>query len=199
MNQIEIQNFRCFLKPGPLALRPLTFLVGENSTGKSSFLAAVRLAWGLGNAVPPLDFNEEPFLLGAFDQIAHFRGGRAGRAQSFELGFSESKRILAQRRSKKSRSRLPARPLVWHRARFERAGSHPAIVQQTIESGDYRLKVTLPPGDKLAQVSVQIAGDTRLSFEIDDPYIRVRDDSQIDWTFVQYLLATRKRGGRGKA
>ena len=41
LEQIEIQNFRCFpsLK---VELRPLTVLIGTNNTGKSAFLDAVR-------------------------------------------------------------------------------------------------------------------------------------------------------------
>jgi hypothetical protein len=31
-------------------------------------------------------FNQEPFLLGSYDQIATFRGGRAGRVKSFTIG-----------------------------------------------------------------------------------------------------------------
>jgi hypothetical protein len=61
-------------------------LVGENSTGKSTFLA--MLAHVSGFAFPSLrpSFNEEPFKLGTYDSIATFKGGRFGRAHEFSLG-----------------------------------------------------------------------------------------------------------------
>ncbi|HKQ98167.1 MAG TPA: AAA family ATPase [Candidatus Polarisedimenticolia bacterium] len=87
MRSLIVENVRCFhtLQTAPLA--PLTFLVGENSSGKSTFLALVRVAWEVASGGGSVDFNEEPFLLGAFDQIATYRGGRGGRAKSFSVGF----------------------------------------------------------------------------------------------------------------
>lgn len=41
----------------------------------------------------PPDFNEEPFLLGSFDELVNFRGGRAGRAQEFMIGSQYTRRI----------------------------------------------------------------------------------------------------------
>ena len=71
-------------------LAPLTLLVGENSTGKTSFMVAVRALLDLlyGHRVP--DFKEEPYDLGSFDDIAHYRGGRGGRADTFKIGFDST-------------------------------------------------------------------------------------------------------------
>lgn len=38
MKSIRLKNYKCFEDTGLLALKPLTFLVGSNSSGKSSFL-----------------------------------------------------------------------------------------------------------------------------------------------------------------
>lgn len=38
MNSVRLQNFRCFEDTGTIELKPLMFLVGANSSGKSSFL-----------------------------------------------------------------------------------------------------------------------------------------------------------------
>lgn len=38
MESIRLKNYKCFEDTGLLALKPLTFLVGSNSSGKSSFL-----------------------------------------------------------------------------------------------------------------------------------------------------------------
>ena len=85
MDTLILEDFRCFAGRNEIPIRPLTLLVGENSTGKTSFLAAVRAAHDLRSGTA-LDFNREPFRLGSYDQIANYRGGRAGRARSFAIG-----------------------------------------------------------------------------------------------------------------
>ena len=52
MNEISIENFRCFHEKQTARLAPLTLLVGENSTGKTSFLAMVRALWEIAYNVP---------------------------------------------------------------------------------------------------------------------------------------------------
>lgn len=70
-------------------IRPLTLLVGENSSGKSTFLALCQIASSVTNGfAQEFPFNEPPFSLGAYDQIASYRGGSAGRAKSFSIGVS---------------------------------------------------------------------------------------------------------------
>ena len=70
-------------------MAPLTLLVGENSTGKTSFLAMIRALWDVAYDHEVPDFKEDPYDLGSFDEIAHHRGGRAGRAETFEAGFTD--------------------------------------------------------------------------------------------------------------
>ena len=66
-------------------MAPLTLLVGENSTGKTSFLAMVRALREVAFESTIPDFREPPFDLGTFSEIVHnrVRGG----AESFEGGF----------------------------------------------------------------------------------------------------------------
>ncbi len=90
MDKLILQDVRCFRGRHELPLAPLTILVGENSTGKSTVLSAARLAWDIGNGVASPDFNEEPFDWGAYDQIAYTGGGRSGRAKTFVIGFEAS-------------------------------------------------------------------------------------------------------------
>ena len=45
MDQITLKNFRCFREKQTARLAPLTLLVGENSTGKTSFMAMIRALW----------------------------------------------------------------------------------------------------------------------------------------------------------
>ena len=42
MDKITLKNYRCFREEQTARLAPLTLLVGENSTGKTSFLAMIR-------------------------------------------------------------------------------------------------------------------------------------------------------------
>jgi predicted ATPase len=91
MDRIFFENVRCFAARQEVRLAPLTVLVGENSSGKSTFLALVRLAWDLVSAKGTVgfpDFNEEPFQLGAFDQIVS-RASRSER-RTFIIGIGGS-------------------------------------------------------------------------------------------------------------
>ena len=87
MDSITLRNFRCFRQEQTARLAPLTLLVGENSTGKTSFLAMIRALWDLALRQRLPDFKEDPYDLGSFDEIAHYRGGRGSRADTFAAGF----------------------------------------------------------------------------------------------------------------
>ncbi len=87
MDQITLKNFRCFSEQQTARMAPLTLLVGENSTGKTSFLAMVRALWDVASLRVP-DFKEDPYDLGSFDEIAHHRGTRGGQAPTFQAGFN---------------------------------------------------------------------------------------------------------------
>ena len=89
LREITLRDFRCFRERQAVPLAPLTLLVGENSTGKTSFLAAVQAVWDAAHGSGEPDFREPPYDLGAFPEIAHRRGGRANGADSFSLGFKE--------------------------------------------------------------------------------------------------------------
>ena len=60
-------------------------------------MAMIRALWEVAynHSVP--DFKEEPYDLGSFAEIAHHRGGRGGRADSFEAGFHIGKREALDR------------------------------------------------------------------------------------------------------
>ena len=92
IDSVTLENFRCFREKQTVRLAPLTLLVGENSTGKTSFLALVQvlaeLVVGQGWFAVP-DFKKAPFDLGAFDDVVHDRG-QGGRAPSFSAGFGGS-------------------------------------------------------------------------------------------------------------
>ena len=87
MKRIWLENYRCFRERQEARLAPLTLLVGDNSTGKTSFLAMIRALWDVAYRQRVPNFKEEPYDLGSYQEIAHFRGGRRGPAASFTSGF----------------------------------------------------------------------------------------------------------------
>jgi predicted ATPase len=194
VDTLTIRNFKCFLATGDVPLRPLTVLVGENSTGKSSFLAAARLAWDLAHSQRRVDFNEEPFLLGAFDQIAHFRGGRAGRAQTFEIGFTTRlprRRIYAQ-------NNIPRDATVYYGAEFRQTGSHPVIQKQVLRCGEYHFTVEFPEDGTRPKLVIRVgARPVSRSVDEEDFPLRVSPDAPVDWQYVLFSVPElRERGGR---
>ena len=98
MDQITIKNFRCFRDKQTARLAPLTLLVGENSTGKTSFMALIRALWDVAYRQKDPDFKKEPYDLGSFDEIAHHRG-RGSRADTFEAGFAFTPQISSDTES----------------------------------------------------------------------------------------------------
>ena len=88
MDSITLKNYRCFAGEQTARLAPLTLLVGENSTGKTSFLAMVRALWDAAFNYELPNFRESPYDLGAFEDIVHNSGGTRGKLpDSFEAGF----------------------------------------------------------------------------------------------------------------
>ena len=84
MHAITIENLRCFREKQTARLAPLTLLVGENSTGKTSFLALLRALDDIVHGAMP-DFKRPPYDLGSFEEIVHNRGSRGGRAETFSV------------------------------------------------------------------------------------------------------------------
>ena len=138
METLILEDFRCFAGRNEAPMRPLTLLVGENSTGKTSFLAAVRAATNLIFSVTP-DFNEEPFRLGSYDQIANFRGGRAGRAKSFTIG---QQYLTEQPRISRKRSPASNEPLRLE-VRFRSAKSQPTVSALDVASDEHRFHLDM--------------------------------------------------------
>lgn len=85
MKEITLENFRCFHTKQSAHLAPLTLLVGENSTGKTSFLAAIRALWDCIYGQRNPNFRASPFDLGDFDDVSHRRSERSRSASEFEI------------------------------------------------------------------------------------------------------------------
>ena len=127
MDEVTIENFRCFRDRQTARLAPLTLLVGENGTGKTSFMALVRALWEIkfANELVP-DFKKDPYDLGSFHEIAHRRGARGGKATYF----------LAGARDKQGEDGTP-----WSvEARFESGKTGPEVRRLLTEHGPTKLE-----------------------------------------------------------
>ncbi len=89
LQQVSIEKFRCFGDKQTVTLAPITLLVGENSTGKTSFMAFLRAMSDIAFKGVNPNFKQ-PYDLGSFDEIAHHRGSRGSRAESFFGGLKAS-------------------------------------------------------------------------------------------------------------
>ncbi|MBM3333709.1 DUF3696 domain-containing protein [Candidatus Sumerlaeota bacterium] len=162
MERIIIEGVRCFQRRQSASLKPVTILIGENSTGKTTFLALVRIAWDLraGNFAP--DFNEEPFELGAYDQIASYRGGKEGCARTFTI------------ESEAPFSDYAGGPYaVTVCAEFGSRGSQPNLETWRMQVGQYGLKADYGSGtNELALIIFTPSGSFSEKLEIGDDLFR---------------------------
>lgn len=85
---IVVEHVRTFDSEQRIPIRPLTILLGENSSGKSSLLALISAILDPVRFPTRPAFNEPPYSLGTFDTIATYKGGRYGRATQFCIGFT---------------------------------------------------------------------------------------------------------------
>ena len=127
MDSVTMENFRCFRERQTVPLAPLTLLVGENSTGKTSFLAMLRILSELHDGATSADFKEPPYDLGSFDEIAHNRSGRDGRADEFTIGFE---------REAKPRRRRDTPDQFHGLYTFRKNGSAPELFRRALCAGE---------------------------------------------------------------
>ena len=90
MDSVTLKNYRCFREEQTARLAPLTLLVGENSTGKTSFLAILRALWEVAVTEVVPDFRRPPYDLGAFSEIVYNDSSRTGQPDTFYAGFRDS-------------------------------------------------------------------------------------------------------------
>lgn len=84
ITQFTMEEVRCFAERQTLEIRPLTFLVGENSTGKTTALACFHVLANFlrGGGV---DFNSDPYSMGTFKDIVR---NNKKTEKNFKLGFT---------------------------------------------------------------------------------------------------------------
>lgn len=84
ITQFTMEEVRCFAERQQFEIRPLTFLVGENSSGKTTALACFQV---LANYINDgeVDFNSQPYSMGIFRDIVR---NSKKKEKSFKLGFT---------------------------------------------------------------------------------------------------------------
>ena len=189
MCQIFFEGVRCFYDLQTCPIKPITLLVGENSTGKTTFLALTRIAWDIVQGDLSQDlFNEEPFMLGSYDQIASYRGGRAGRAKSFIIGaqikikldfdqfpsnlFANSAKITAHFYKQDSELRLNE----WL---FE-CGNFYLIAKRSVEESRFDINIKIPSGFQKLPSLLPNQVNARLISELRSLYTRDSHGDEIE-------------------
>lgn len=143
--KLIMENVRCFAGQHEIPIKPLTMLIGENNSGKSTCLAALSVV------LDPFGFpwqprlNEPPYNLGNYDTIATFKGGRYGRASSFCFGIVHDA----------PRAREPDEI----RATYRGKNGQVAISRLTVRSSYGKLEIVIDEEDN--QRRVQITAESR--------------------------------------
>jgi predicted ATPase len=185
MDRIIFENVRCFHTRQSCPVKPITLLVGENSSGKSTFLALTRIAWDIARGDITEDFfNEEPFLLGAYDQVASYRGGKAGRAKSFTIGsqFPLDSQI--------SKSRFFSNEATIT-AQFISQGVQPKLDQWEFASGNFKFTVQLKQGNKWQKILLSTPeGSQEVGGEV-PPYQSLRINPSLLLRDLWFLVSPR--------
>lgn len=152
--KLILRDVRSFHGHHEVELTPLTFLVGENSSGKTTFLAALSAVlrrdpfpYAPGLADPPYDIT-------SFYSIASDHGGAAGRAEEFSLGYSQQDQ------------KLPAAFVATYGDNF----GQPTLRRIQSDVGDDR--VTIEFVAKQARVSIATKGASEESITVPMPELQ---------------------------
>ncbi|MBZ5644556.1 MAG: AAA family ATPase [Acidobacteriia bacterium] len=149
--EIILKDVRSLCGSHRIPLKPLTLLVGENSTGKSTFLAMVAHVNQLGYPSTRPTFNIPPFDLGTYDSIATYKGGRYGRADSFSVGFSNEE---------KEGERTLVVTYASHRGQ-------PQVKDVEVSSPFGQLSIQILQESHTAHVNAKFQGGRTLEFDVD--------------------------------
>src|SRR2546421_224998 len=84
--KLILENVRSFAGRHEIPIKPLTLLVGENSSGKSTVLAALSVACQFPEFPIRPRWDQYPYRLGTFDTIATKRSRTMDR---FALGIQD--------------------------------------------------------------------------------------------------------------
>lgn len=135
--ELIIENVRCFAGRHEIPIRPLTVLVGENSSGKSTLLAALSVVCDSRFPLNP-DFDKPPYSLGNFQTIATRESGKPFSARAFLIGFNDETATTA---------RGVEASYKWHKRRTALSGL-------SVEGPDGKATLALSPPADTYQIEV---------------------------------------------
>lgn len=184
---ISFRDFRGFHRQGYVPVRPITLLVGENSAGKTSFLAGMKYILDFVSGRGEPSFNGDPFQLGTYDQIAHFRGGRGGRAREFRISLRRLVTLRKSRTSETSGNFTVELQLV-----FGGVESHAAVTTVRISSQKRSLEASIA-GEGLQTTFISERNER---FPLDEPSLMppvARSEISRYWPFLLRDLRYRMR------
>lgn len=148
--KVVLENVRTFSQRHYFPIRPLTILIGENSSGKTTFLAMLAALFGEKGFPGRPSFNEPPYDLGSYDTIATYRGRRPGRAKHFSIGYIEEEKNIE---------------VV---ATYARQLGEPNLREFSLAQGQNRMRVSIENQELRGKIALQVSGTDQLfesSFE----------------------------------
>ena len=182
-HELFVRDVRCFHGSQKARLRPITLLVGENSTGKTTLLGCYSALHQMMSAPflrSPIDFNQAPFSMGSFREMVRSRRGSKGRIERFELGFRMERRANG----------LPPHSV---NLTFSEQRSQPEIhaLRYDFEFGFLEISRTEADGSRLAvegySVELDVPFDLRnIDYLLSDPSVLEVDDSDVR-PFLRFL------------
>ena len=90
LTEFFVRNVRCFAGENRVPIRPITLLVGENSTGKTTFLGCYQRFIDMLSMspvpIPDGEFSRPPFFMGGFPDIARRVGSGRSKPREFSIG-----------------------------------------------------------------------------------------------------------------
>jgi len=175
--KLIVENIRSLAGKHELSLAPLTLLIGENSSGKSTCLAALSAVLSHGFPSRPA-FNEAPFDLGGYETIATYRGGRYGRAKHFALGYVE------ERTEQGNDVRMTGV--------YKNASGQPALASISAKSPDVSINLEVEGARLTGKISFSGTKD-RQPLEIDIDGESPEAASHMPFPYVIYSLLARNR------
>lgn len=100
ITSLALTDIRCFAQTQRTGLPRITVLVGENSTGKSTFLGCVRIISHLSDLVNLSDenpFDDPPFSMGGFETVVHSGASKFAVEATFESHRYDRVRVVYDR------------------------------------------------------------------------------------------------------
>jgi AAA ATPase domain len=165
--KLRLENFRVFRDTGWFKLAPLTFLVGRNSSGKSSLLSAILLLKQslerevMGSAVMPLNLSGPYCDLGNYADVVHNHDESAEISLSLGARFSDLARSPLQSRRAFVELAVPRPP---SRLGYFYSWTDTKLPEQGEIETRLRFSADEPYGPSLNHIEVDVSGSGAASF-----------------------------------